>query len=455
IDLDLEVPDGAIDGQEIQIKVSYQNTSADTLERVRLRMTYPDGFTFLSADPSPRSGGNNVWQDDVLAELEAKEIIINGTISGEVGSMKQVVAEIGIIKADGLFSLQTESYSLLNILEPDSDLQLIVNNNYEDSIIDWGSDLAWQLIFKNNGQIVLNDIALTVTWSQTPADILDLDSLQDDNEGQVTSTSLTWTSEQIEDLAVVRPGDEVIIDWLLATKDYNDLTIEEGDINWQLTSQAVASSDSLTDTGSGFSQESNLIINKIGTTSSFNAEGRYFDDDLDKVGAGPLPPEVGQKTTYKIYWFLSNTTNQLEDVVIKAQIPANAEWEGSSTVSPSGTLDYNKTTREVTWTIKQLETFYGSLLPEARATFLVSITPASSDIGDLLTLTNQATLTATDGFTNQTITDSQPIIDTDLANDLGAENKGEVIKSTSTNNNININTNQNSNTNSGTNTNSQ
>ncbi len=442
VELKIDSPDGAVNEQVIQFKITYQNTSAETLSKVRLRMTYPDGFTYQSAEPGPRTGSNNIWQDDTLADNEEKEVVINGQIKGEAGSMKEIKAEIGIIKPDGTFSLQTESYFLFTILEPTSDLELTINGDYEDSVIGWGDDLDIKIKFKNSGSIILNDIELGFFCDPTVEELLDISTMEDEHSTEVSEGGFKWNSSQIEELTEVRPGDEIEKSWQIRTKAYNDLEIEESNSNFKISCYAVAVTTSLTDTGSSYRQESNQIVNKFASEATFNVEGRYYDDDLDKVGEGPLPPEVGEQTTYKVYWYIANTTNILDDLVVITTLPAGATWEGNKTIS-QGTLSYDQETKVVTWQIDQLSTHLGKIKPEAIASFEVSITPESKDIGKLMVITESSQLLAVDSFTDQNIEITEGLVDTNLDSDVGAQGKGVVVKASSSpensNNNQNIN----------------
>ncbi|MFH1598444.1 MAG: hypothetical protein ABIB97_05280 [Patescibacteria group bacterium] len=455
IELKVASPDGAVDQQDIEFKISYKNTSDEELSSVRLRINYPDDFTFSQSDPEARTGTNNIWQSDFLGEQEEVEVTVKGKIEGAVGDIKEIKAEIGIMKADGTFSLQTESYALINIIEPASGLELTVNGNYDDSVIQWEGTLDYLIKFKNNGQVVLNDIQLSVSWKQAPEVILDKETVVDVNEGTITDGGITWSGEQIENLSVVRPGDEIEIGFQINTKAYTDMILDEEDINFSITNMAQAESASLLDTGDIYLQESNEIVNKVASQVTLNTEGRYYDDEFDKIGAGPLPPEVSSKTTYKVFWNISNSSNSLEDITITAVLPQNAEWEGNSVVSPKGTLTYDPKTKTVTWQISQLDAHVGNLTPEAQASFHVSVLPQKGDVGKLMVITEGAQLIADDTFANEEVIKNDGVIDTNLDNDVAAQDKGIVVnRIEKTNSNLNTNINTNTNTNINTNTNS-
>ena len=456
IDLVIEAPDAVLNEQDVQFRISYTNKSTENLAKVRLRLDYPDGFKFNSAEPSPRSGNNNIWQQDSLAENEKIEITVLGHITGQVGSTIELRAEIGLMKADGTFSLQSESFALMTILEPISDLQLTVNNNYEDSIVEWGDDLEYQIKFSNSGEVILNDLELTLTWEQEPADFLQLSSIIDDNNGSATEEGITWGSSQIPALQSFRPGDELEIDVQISLDDYGKIEDESLD-SFFLTSQVVATSSSLSDTESAYSQDSNIITNKLATTVIFQSEGRYYDDDFAKVGTGPLPPQVGEETTYQIQWTVHNTSNPLSNLAITTNLPDGATWLGHKTVTPGGTLAYNKKQNTITWTIDELPAHLGQLSSVAQAHFSITITPSQSDLGKAIGIIERSILGATDTHTEEKIELSTKAISTDLKNDEAAQSKSLVIQGeavTNSNTNQNVNTNINANLNSNLNSNS-
>ena len=165
--------------------------------------------------------------------------------------------------------------------------------------------------------------------------------------------------------------------------------------------------------------------NQYGLTAS--GQGRYYSDEMEVVGSGPIPPVVGKTTTYRLVWSLTNTTNPVKDVTVQTVLPASVVWEGRSKVSEGSVLSFDVSTRIVTWDLATIAAQTGSRLSELEAYFEVSVTPTSNDLGKLLALTGEQTISATDRFTLTAISFTRPAIASDLKGDPLGANQGIVI----------------------------
>ena len=176
---------------------------------------------------------------------------------------------------------------------------------------------------------------------------------------------------------------------------------------------------------------------RITTQVQLRPEARYTDDEYQPLGAGPVPPEAGITTTYQIQWYLSNASNEVTDAKITTTLPQNVFWKGGET--GSGTLSFDPATREVAWTINRVPARSGLDLSGLSANFTVSITPKESEIGSAVILTEQTSLEALDGFTNQIIQKKFDVLTTDITTDPKYAGQGKVIAASAENLNSNTN----------------
>jgi hypothetical protein len=163
----------------------------------------------------------------------------------------------------------------------------------------------------------------------------------------------------------------------------------------------------------------------INSKIKFLSQANYYNSSSQAVGSGPIPPQVGQTTTYKINWKVINTTNTLTAVIVKAILTNNVVWVDSGQADTSGSIDYNSATREVSWQISNLGAENDKQV-EVNSSFSVSVTPTDSEKGRVLTLLNPSTLSGVDGFTQENISVTQPALTTNLDGDPVAEGKGVV-----------------------------
>ncbi len=154
--------------------------------------------------------------------------------------------------------------------------------------------------------------------------------------------------------------------------------------------------------GAGAGEVSALdsLITKISTQPAFTSAILYDDGK----GSGPMPPQVGQETTYTVRWQVANPGNTVRDAKVTATLPPGVTFNGMAVAVNGGsapTFDANRNT--VTWNIGTLPFGTGNGSARYEATFGISIRPGSNQVGALIPLVTRATLTGTDSFTTQPI----------------------------------------------------
>ena len=59
---------------------------------------------------------------------------------------------------------------------------------------------------------------------------------------------------------------------------------------------------------------------KLNSKLAIASKGYYKDNEMPN--SGPLPPTVGQQTTYTIHWLVTNLSNDVDDVVVESLFTA-------------------------------------------------------------------------------------------------------------------------------------
>ena len=67
------------------------------------------------------------------------------------------------------------------------------------------------------------------------------------------------------------------------------------------------------------------------------------------VGSGPLPPQVGKTTSYRVTWTVANTTSDAATLVVSARLPNSVLWTGKNPTRDAGDMSYDPVTRMVQW----------------------------------------------------------------------------------------------------------
>ncbi|MCX6712329.1 MAG: hypothetical protein NT041_01405, partial [Candidatus Vogelbacteria bacterium] len=163
---------------------------------------------------------------------------------------------------------------------------------------------------------------------------------------------------------------------------------------------------------------------KISTLATLTSNSTYQLGPFKNTG--PLPPQVGQETTYTINWTVANTSNNLEVVTVRTTLPQSVKW--LATVSPlDERVVYNQTSGEVVWNLDTVVAGTGGDLPVRRVSFQVSLLPSLSQIGKTVDLTGQTILAGKDVFTGAMINQILPAVTTRFSSDPSFIRGQEVI----------------------------
>lgn len=162
---------------------------------------------------------------------------------------------------------------------------------------------------------------------------------------------------------------------------------------------------------------------RIGTALSLTAQARYYTNEGDQLGRGPLPPMVGKETKYWALLTVKNNTSSISPLTVTASLPPHITWTGKSSVTHGKDVSYNPTTRTATWSVHTLHAH-----ETAQAGFELSFTPNSDQVGSTPLLLTNIKATATDTFIDTNLTASAGTIDTSLTWDSIAQAKGTKVK---------------------------
>lgn len=423
--LDFDLPERLVSGQSFSFSLEYLNQSEVVFKDLELRLEYPAGFNLKSAEPQP-SERDNVWFVGDLMAKETDKIFINGFIEGQEGESKSFGARFGALK-DGQFIPYAEIVESLQISVSPLFVSQTVNGS-ADYIARAGEVLNYQIDYRNTTEVGIKDAVIT---SQLDGQVLDLKGLEP-GQGSVTffapfsfSPLITWNAGNQPDLAFLGPHQTGQIRFSAKIKD--SLTIDDySDRNFTVVNEVKIDSSQVPLSLANIQiKGQSRLITKIASQLTLRAKG-FFRDDLIQ-NSGPIPPRVGQTTTYTIKWQLSNTANDLKEVKVSAYLPPHVQWLNK--IEPAGAdLKYNPSTGQLVWSFGDLKAGAGLLLPVEQASFQIAITPGQSHLGSLLELIGRSTAAGQDSFTGLAIESSDEPIDTDLPDDLTVSQQDGVIR---------------------------
>lgn len=408
--LDLDLPKKTVSGQKINFSVRYLNTSEVDFSDLKLRLEYPRGFTFDSADPQP-SEENNIWLIDDIGAREEGRILISGVIQGERDDIESFKAELGSAQNNNLFSF-AETLSSSQISLPPLNISQSVNSG--DSLIaDIGQVLSFKLKYQNTSDLTINGVIIT---AKLGGEALDWTSLLVRDDGVLNSANqtITWNASSVRQLESLGPQQEGEVFFAIKVKD--KLPIKDfGDKNFIITSDVKIDSLNiplaLSRTQIGGENHSAI---KVNSKLVLDTKGFYQDNLFSN--SGPIPPRVGQMTTYTIYWQITNVSNDVENTQVWTYLPSYMHWTGEFEPKNSD-LKYDPSTGKIVWHIDKVDAATGILSPVKYAAFKIGLVPSINQVGKQVDLIKESIIEAIDSFTSARLTMQSSALSSKLPDD--------------------------------------
>lgn len=384
-----------VSNQPYNFIISIDPTSEDLLKNMAVSVDFPPGFIFQKSDPVAFSG-NNLWSLGDLIKGTKKEISITGTLNGITGDEKVFHIYIGEQDkngAHGLGALYAQSVQTVLIDKAFLDAHITYNGTVSDIYpIGSGSDVPVSISYTNNTDTVVHDAIITATIS---GNAFDKKSVKTDfGVYDESKNTITWNADQTQGLSDIAPGAGGNVDFNFSALPGG--TGVGGDIvvTISITGTPVDSVNNVTSL-SGLDRK----IFRLGAQVSLDAVGYYTSGPLKNTGANP--PVTGSSTTYTVGWVLSNTTNSVDNGVVKGILPRGVEWSGEFSPKDED-VTYNSASREVTWRVGTLKKNPSDNI-RRQVFFKIKFTPTGADVGTIPTLLTQSTFTGTDSYTTASI----------------------------------------------------
>ncbi len=414
-----DIPEFLSSGQEVLVNVRYASSAKTSFDNLSLRLIYSPGFQFVSASPQP-AVGNDLWKIGAFDPGEEGVIRVRGFVSGEEGEIKPFRAELGIYDE---LTKEWKSYSD-SIAETSIAVSLLSVQGFYDEVrtgnIAPGTPLLFQVRYKNNTSYTIKNVTVRAFLSELPAvakeRVLEFLSLEIDKKGvfDATTRAVIWGPGNVSELREVEPGGEGSFSFRIRTKE-RPLMRNMDDTNIQIALRSGIEAAGVPEdlSGTRISAEDNVSF-KVSTKALFS--GRAVHRISPIPNSGPLPPKVGEKTTYTLVWEVKNFTNMLENAEIKTTLPPNVTWENSF-FPKDARISFDPASGEVYWRIGQVKSGVGVLSPTLVGAFQVSVIPSDADRGKAIIVTGESKLSGKDNFTGELIGEKIPSFSTELRED--------------------------------------
>ena len=394
--LTIDAPQSTASGNDIEYLIRYENRSSDKKENLVLRLTYPDGFSFVSAQPAATSA-NNQWQLPALAGGSNGQVKINGRLTGVSNEAKRVIAELGTTDAQGNFLVQLRKEDSTRVMQSAIVLAQTINGQKQLNV-NTGEKLDFLIDYENQGGVALKNVSIVV---EVNPELIDFSAFNSKG-GNYSNGKITWNSTGIPELSLIQPAQKGSVSFTTKVKNRQELPVKSaGDKNLKIIAKAFLQSDDIPIEISANRQVgAEAIEAKLNSYLELGAYILYYNQmDGQPLGSGPMPPRVNQKTTYRYFLEVTNYTNDVNEAKVICALPPGVKYEGNDTISHGQDLTYDSKTGQITWLIGKIPANQGFKTEKMLASFNISITPGEDKVGQELPLMKTSDLSGQDSFT--------------------------------------------------------
>lgn len=419
----LSAPDKVIPGDPVKISFSVENDGSKAMDGLRVVFALPDGFVPATSTQEQLDAKQISFDYPSLDAGASTTTILRGSFVAHSGGDAKIAADAGFLRNGKEFASADHEEKTISVLAGDLDMDLIINGTQSDRSVKSGDGQHMTISYQNMSGETLGDVTLILhaelpDGSVATSSFLDWSNIDDQNKGIASKESLTFTQDQIPDLKELKPKADGMLDVSIPVKA--SISRAE-DVPLRLIVEAKIGSIGNDHTGRDV--KTKPITLRLQSDAAVLATPRYATEEGAQVGYGPLPPQVGTSTTYRIEWHFTKTLHPVRRVSVTAALPSAVTWVQQGQVD-AGNLAYDDQTKLVTWTINEVPEDIGDLI----ASFDVSLRPAEADIGRFADLLGETRFSFTDDPSGESILRTSPSISTDMPDDSIAGRKGVVVR---------------------------
>jgi hypothetical protein len=421
VSLSVDAPKEGGDNQDFQFKIRVSSNSENGVGNLLLRVEYPTGFEYKSAEPKP-TFGNNVWRIGDLGKGGYKDISIQGILHGQDGedrTFRVYVGEQDSRDEQVIGVVYNSAFQSVSIKRAFISARLLINGKSGDVVsVSPRNEVQGEINWKNNLPTKITNARIEVVFSGSSLDPSTITT--DRGFYNSLDNTISWDKNSLGELREIQPGDDGRMSFSFypraSSGDYSSREI--------VFSVNVYGESFNATTGGGqtVSSQSKTVV-RVNSDFQVSARALYYSGPFSNEGQ--LPPQVGKETTYTITFTAVNSTNRISRATVKTILPSYIRFAGI--ISPeSERLTFNDKTGEVTWDVGAVEPGVGFTKPVKEVSFKIGFRPSLGQVGKSAALTGDITYVGSDEFTGNSLSGSSLGLTTTLNSDQSF-NKGDDI----------------------------
>ncbi len=427
ISLLVDAPKNVNPNQQFTFKINVISNAKNKLPNMLVHIDYPTGFRFAKADPSP-TYLSTAWNIGDLDPGQSKVITVSGSLAAAQGEERsfRIFAGTASDSDRNTVGVVFNSFLYTTLIEqPFLNAKLTINGDTADTVTVFPKQqIHGEIHWSNNLGTPIRDAELKVKFS---GDVLNLSSIVP-AQGFYNSNdkTITWNKDTFSQFASLDPGESGTVSFAFASLPLlkSDRTIYD---NPQIT-VGVSIKGRAPEEGDIVKNVDNFEQKIVKIATDFQVTEQSLRNSGPFTNTGPIPPRVGEKSTYTILWTASSSASSVSGAVARASLPSYVHFIGAPNPS-SENLALDPATGEVVWKIGTVQKGTGFTSGPRQVYFQVEITPSSSQVASAPILVGELKATGTDSYTTKTLDTRYNQVTTATLNDSGySQEMGKVVQ---------------------------
>lgn len=413
VSLTISSPQSVTSGQNFDINVSYQNATGNDLKDMKLDLNYPPVFNFIKTSKN-NSVNNQEWALPVLSKGQSEQFTVTGNLLGVDSVRYQFVGNILANYSGQTYAINTQSSETAISPSPLSLRPTINGADAQNYLANPGDALNYVIYFKNNSQVPLSNLKLSVSMT---GDMYDFSTLETNATYNSITNTLTWTQQNSSGLFALNSGEEQSVNFRIKLKSGYPIR-RLGDKNFTLKLSMNLESPTVPPGVAAIKTTSLLDLeNKVNGQIAVKTSGFFYDAASGILNKGPYPPKANQKTQYTIHWAITDYSDDASGTVITANLAPGVSFTGQIKGNSNIVPVYDPSTGVVTWNVGSIQATKGVLTSPLETIFQIEATPSNVQISRDIPLIGDTKIQAIDTFTGQNLTNTSPAINSSIPDD--------------------------------------
>ncbi len=403
ITLDFDIPTKLEKNKEISYSINYFSSIDYPLENLSVKVEPVEGFVFKSSEPTSLDDAE--WKLNLLKKAQGGRIRIRGALSSTTENQLIFSAKLGMWQ-DGTFVVIKEAQKEVKVIQPLLFISQQVNG-FSDYVATPGETLKYEIFFRNIGSTEFPDLFAIYRIDQNVFDLSTLNSV--DGQAKPNDNLIIFDYKKLSRLKTLYPNEEAKVEFSIKLKEFLDFS--EAEKNNMLIKNKI----DIFDISEEFQTKISSRLDVV--------QKAYFQNTGGMQNLGPVPPSVGQTTTYIILWQVKNSLNDVKNIKVRAKLGQGMGLvDEMAPESEAGKFSYDSVSREILWSAGDAKAGQSTI----NLYFKVALTPQAFQKGGVVQLIGQATASGEDQSTDKLIQGMAVGINTNIPDDSENSGKGVV-----------------------------